>query len=464
MYLLNLEIKNLKLIRELSWSFERAGKPRMWTVFIGKNGLCKTSILRAVAMAATGYVRANQLGEEILSSLPDRRRSDATVEIDARFTFSKDYHESRIYPGLDPRPAEPPVLDSTLRLEPGKRLVSGKSRYSSLSPTPVAPGGTILGAITLGAMTLGSDPVADARTSDLRHWFIAGYGVTRSLPQPGANERHGDPLMSRLNPLFDKGRLVGTGFTDDLEHRAEYVKTLQEILSGEHGLLPHVTDVELRGRGGVRSSEDFIERHRIVFDVGGHEMKIPAVWMSHGYQATMAWVADLVGQIFLEAKSAVPADKMEGIVLIDEIDLHLHPAWQVELIPALKRVFPRLQFIVTTHSPMVLPGLDEDEIVILQEDGEGNVEAIPAPESPALMTGSDIYRTFFGIDRLYPVDLGEALRRYGFLVGNPLRTDDEEHEMHEIQKRLGDHGLDPGWKPVDRRERPRFPGREGNPA
>jgi predicted ATP-binding protein involved in virulence len=178
----------------------------------------------------------------------------------------------------------------------------------------------------------------------------------------------------------------------------------------------------------------------------------------------MAWVADLVGQVFLEAKSPVPAAEMEGIVLIDEIDLHLHPGWQVELIPTLKRVFPRLQFIVTTHSPMVLPGLEQDEIVLLEEDEQGSVYAAPAPASPALMTGSDIYCTFFGIDRLYPVDLGDDLRRYGFLVGNPLRTDEEDQEMRDIRKRLSDHGLDPGWKPVARQERPRFPGRGGSAA
>ena len=101
----------------------------------------------------------------------------------------------------------------------------------------------------------------------------------------------------------------------------------------------------------MRSAADLTQRNRIGLQVGRQELKTPAVWMSHGYQGTMAWIADLVGQIFLEAKSPVPAKEMEGIVLIDEIDLHLHPSWQVELIPALKQVFPRIQFIATTHSP-----------------------------------------------------------------------------------------------------------------
>lgn len=440
MYLTNIHIKNLKLLRDFSWSFERGGEPRMWTVLLGENGLCKTSVLRSIAMAATGYVRANQLAEELIPSLPDRRTvAPLPVEIQARFAFSEEHHPHRTYPGLDPKPASPPVLESRLRLDPGKRLLAGDSCY-------------------LGAPESQTDPVAEARTADLRHWFVAGYGVNRALHKPGASELHADPLMGRLNPLFDKGGLFGTGFADELEYGKEYIETLRDILSGIDetgktiGILPNVSNIELRGRGGVRTSADLIERHRVAFKFNQHEMKVAAVSMSHGYQATMAWIADLVGQIFLEAKAPVPASKMEGIVLIDELDLHLHPTWQVKIVQDLKRVFPRLQFVATTHSPMVLPGLKQDEIVLLEQDEDGSVRAKEAPETPALMTGSDIYRTFFGIERLYPVELGEALRRYGFLVGNPLRTSEEEREMLALRKQLADNGVDPGWEPVERVE------------
>ncbi len=446
MYLTNLHIKNLKLLREFSWSFERDGKPRMWTVFLGENGLCKTSLLRSIAMAATGYVRANQLADELISSFPDRRLAKPTrVAIHAQFSFSEKYHEYRTYPGLDVKPVSPPIIESDLYLEPGNRLLAGESRYSNFPMT-------------------GKDPVAEARMGDLGHWFVAGYGVNRILHKPGASELHSDPLMGRLNPLFDKGAPFGTSFMDELEYRGEYVNTLREILSGVDetgettGLLPHVSDIELRGRGGVRSTADFIQRYRIVFKFRLQEMKVPAVSMSHGYQATMAWIADLVGQIFLEAKGPVLATEMEGIVLIDELDLHLHPTWQVKIVGDLKRVFPRIQFIATTHSPMVLPGLKQDEIVLLKQDDEGSVYPEQAPETPALMTGSDMYRTFFGIDRLYPVELGEALRRYGFLVGNPLRTDEEDKEMLQLQQVLRNHGVDPGWQHVARVPRPRYPG------
>jgi hypothetical protein len=141
---------------------------------------------------------------------------------------------------------------------------------------------------------------------------------------------------------------------------------------------------------------------------------------------------------------------MEGLVLIDELDLHLHPLWQVGLVRALKATFPRIQFVVTTHSPMLLPGLEKDEIIHLKLNEAGNITYELAGKSPALLSGSQIYQTFFGIDRLFPNDTGEALYRYGYIATNPNRTDDEEAEMKRLQRQLQRMGLEPGLQPVDR--------------
>lgn len=416
MYLLDLHISGLKLLRDFSLSLRDAqGHPRMWTVLIGENGLCKTSILQAIAMAASGYVRANQLAD--VPSLPDRRRPDAEVRIRADFTFGETFHGLRQYPGLHTKPHSPPIITSSLSIMPGHNILKGDSRYQ---PSNV---------------TASSDPIEEVRALNLPLWFVAGYGTSRLLPRPLSSDKAEDPILNRLNPLFDRGRLIGTGFADLLGEPHEFAKTLREALVDSQ-LLPRATDVELRGRGGVKSSSDLVEKHRFELKIGGETLKLPATWLSQGYQSTIAWVADIIGQVFSEAGEPVPLADMEGLVLIDELDLHLHPKWQLGLIPTLKRVFPKLQFIVTTHSPMVLPGLSREEVVILGTNKEGNVVAQESPESPALLTGSEIYRIFFGIDRLHPSDLGEALRRYSFLIADPLRSDKEDEEMHDIRERL----------------------------
>lgn len=430
MYLLDLNISGLKLLRDFRLSpTDERGQPRMWTVLIGENGLCKTSILQAIAMAASGYVRANQLAD--VPSLPDRRRADAELSIQASFTFSEAHHGIREYPGLKARPPSPPKITSSINVAPGHNILKGNSRYVSFD----TPDGT--------------DPIEDVRSRNLPLWFVAGYGTSRLLPRPLSSDKAEDPILSRLNPLFDRGRLIGTGFADLLEEPREFARTLREALI-ESQLLPRATDVELRGRGGVKSASDLVEKHRFELKIGAETLKLPATWLSQGYQSTIAWIADIIGQVFSEAGGSVALADMEGLVLIDEIDLHLHPKWQLGLIPTLKRVFPKLQFIVTTHSPMVLPGLSREEVVILSSDEEGNVVAQESPETPALLTGSEIYRLFFGIDRLHPANLGADLQRYSFLIADPLRSDSEDAEMHRLRERLAKAGVDPGWEPVQR--------------
>jgi hypothetical protein len=185
-------------------------------------------------------------------------------------------------------------------------------------------------------------------------------------------------------------------------------------------------------------------------DAQGKRIRVPATWLSQGYQSVIAWLADLVGQILLEAGEPMEAADMEGTVLVDEIDLHLHPTWQVRLIPALKKVFPRLQFIATTHSPMVLPALAAEEIILLSQDEAGSVVAAPSQQSPALLTGSELYGAFFEIRKLYPEALGEKLHRYGYLASDPTRTAQDDETMRSLRKELQEAGVTFDWEPVPR--------------
>ena len=154
--------------------------------------------------------------------------------------------------------------------------------------------------------------------------------------------------------------------------------------------------------------------------------------------------------MFWDAGKPVPLNEMEGLVLIDEIDIHLHPTWQVNLIEALKKTFPRLQFVVTTHSPMILPGLKKEEILRIRRDEKGSVMVEPVNESPAVMTGSELYEAFFRVNGLFVKEVGEQLQRYGYLSGNPYRSDDEDREMTHLQQVLRQAEVLPEWKPVAR--------------
>lgn len=464
MYLRELHVRNLKLLRDVKITFTDAhGKPRPFTVFVGENGLCKTSLLQAIALAASGADRANQVAD--VASYPDLRRPNTSVEIDATFSFSEEYHRQRLYPGLEnARPPHPPLLNTHLWIEPGFDLFNGESslrdqagsRISQAAARVEVPRGGIQRHRSAGSW----DPLADARGRNLPHWFVAGYGVGRTLPAPASvtPDEISSPSRDRLVSLFKVGpRIIGTGFGDILPpERAEAFNAHLEQVFIEHGLLPQARALSLRARGNINSPAERMKAHRLILEIGARRVDVPTIWLSQGYQATMAWVADLVGQIWWEAeKQVVPLDDMEGICLIDEIDLHLHPRWQTSLIGALKKAFPKIQFIATTHSPMVLPGLQQDEVIRLEQDDEGNVIPYLPKEPPALMTGSELYRSFFGIERLEPRELDQKLFEYATLASYPARSADEDKKVRRLLGELRAAGVDPGFEPVPRKAAPK---------
>ncbi len=162
---------------------------------------------------------------------------------------------------------------------------------------------------------------------------------------------------------------------------------------------------------------------------------------------------------------------MQGVVLVDEIDLYLHPVWQATLIPALRRTFPLMQFIVTTHSPVVLSGVAPHEVVRVASYGdEGDVvEVVHHPETgelvpattlrgdgirpdPRMMTGTELYREHFGLPDPTPNPLGDELRRYTTLANDPFRTEKEQQEMLRLRGVLAEGDIKDLPKPERRRK------------
>ena len=97
-------------------------------------------------------------------------------------------------------------------------------------------------------------------------------------------------------------------------------------------------------------------------------------YLSAGYKSCIYLIMGLIKEIeYRFGKESMKADEFDGVVLIDEIDLHLHPTWQARLVEALKTLFPKVQFITTTHSPSILQTLKKEEIIPLTQDDKGNV-------------------------------------------------------------------------------------------
>ena len=112
-----------------------------------------------------------------------------------------------------------------------------------------------------------------------------------------------------------------------------------------------------------------MEDGEYVFQLGSTRVPFPA--LSDGYRAFLGWIGDLLFHVCETCPRGKRLDENQGIVMVDEVDLHLHPAWQAELLPRLAGALPRIQFIATSHSPLLVGSLAWENIVIARQRRNG---------------------------------------------------------------------------------------------
>ena len=146
--------------------------------------------------------------------------------------------------------------------------------------------------------------------------------------------------------------------------------------------------------------------------------------MSSGYAAVLDIINDLI--IRMEAQSGLRAEfDMEGIVLIDEIETHLHLELQKKILPVLTELFPNIQFIITTHSPFILSSLDDAVIYDLENRTlvRNGLKNLPY---------EGIVEGYFRVDALSK-ELREKFERYKALVSKDELSDEEYEEIDHLE-------------------------------
>jgi hypothetical protein len=170
---------------------------------------------------------------------------------------------------------------------------------------------------------------------------------------------------------------------------------------------------------------------RIRYRVGGRS--VPTISLSDGYRSILAMAGDLIWRLLQAFPSSQHPHQEEGVVLIDELDIHLHPAWQREIAGWLRRQFPNLQFIVATHSPMVAAGAGSDALTLRfrLEDGKTRVDRV---ENISAMSVDRILQSrAFGLVSSFSPETQQKIDRYDDLVRKgKRRTEQEEKELDEL--------------------------------
>lgn len=243
-----------------------------------------------------------------------------------------------------------------------------------------------------------------------------------SFKQIDAYDRALDGIQINFDSFFKWFRYLEDVENEELrDNSGNFNRTLEAVRQAIYSLIPAFSNLRVK-RNPLRMT--VIKQ--------GQELIINQ--LSDGEKCLLAIVGDLAIRLAIANPSL--ANPLEGsaVVLIDEIELHLHPKWQREVIPALTRTFPNCQFIITTHSPQVLSQIKPDGIYILEATPEGIVAK--QPESSFGRDSNRILEDVMGVPER-PQEIKDSLRQLFRLIdaGN---LDAAKELRQQIEDEIGE--------------------------
>jgi ABC-type glutathione transport system ATPase component len=176
---------------------------------------------------------------------------------------------------------------------------------------------------------------------------------------------------------------------------------------------------------------------------------VPLRRLGFGYQSQIAWLVDFASRMFESYPDSPNPLAEPAVVLVDEIDLHMHPRWQRQVIGRLTELCPNTQFIVTAHSPLVVQAAAEANIVLLRREGD-HVVIDNDPEVLRNWRVDQILTSeLFGLDSARPPQVEAQLKERRALLAKPKLTSRDRGKLARLEAEIGD--LPAGESAEDRR-------------
>jgi predicted ATP-binding protein involved in virulence len=164
--------------------------------------------------------------------------------------------------------------------------------------------------------------------------------------------------------------------------------------------------------------------------------QVPLRLLSQGSLATLSWVGLLVKRLADVYGDRVVSDKSSatGLVLIDEVDAHLHPEWQRNLIPALAEHFPAIQFIASTHSPLIVGALAAGTVATVKRLEDDQTEVTYSSEFTGWRADQILTSQAFGLESSRDVTTSNRLSEYGKALSK--KSAGEAPDVAESRRRM----------------------------
>ncbi|WGT61754.1 AAA family ATPase [Variovorax paradoxus] len=170
--------------------------------------------------------------------------------------------------------------------------------------------------------------------------------------------------------------------------------------------------------------------------VHAHGRDTPLERLSDGYRSLIAMVLDIMRDML---KAWGDLENARGLVLIDEIETHLHPRWKLRVVSALRKAMPNVQFVATTHDPLCLRGMRDDEVQVFVRDEAHRIEVLSGlPDVRGLRAEQLLTSDYFGLASTADPDVESALEHLALPAGIRSQARDEDIRALQAFKWLGD--------------------------
>ena len=385
--LLSVELSNIRCFENLTLNFaknvEDASAPaEHWVAILGDNATGKSTILRCIALGLCGESHASGLLSDLPGDLIRSGSQEGTIVVRLQDRSTKE------------------SFTITTKLEKGKDTRGSGPEVIRQETSP-------------------------AENFPWKRIFFSGYGTQRALPSDESHE--GYSPLNAVATLFDpKARLMNPEVVFLRQN-----KSVQEKLARQ---ISKILMLDSEKEAAVSSQEKGMI-------VRGGWGSLPLESLSDGYRSTIHWVLDLMGWSILAGQEELGT--AGGIVLIDELEQHLHPRWQRYIVERIRKQFPETQFIITTHTALVASGvidLESAAIVSLSENEESQgvkATVLDRDRLKGLRADQVLASEAFGLMTSLSVESVKAKIRYRELWKKAEdRTPAEETEFKELQSQI----------------------------
>ena len=387
MFLKSIRLKNVKCFSDIALSFEdEHGDIRKRTLLLADNGMGKSTLLKAIALVTGG--------------------SDAIADL------------------LD----EPSdwIRYKTQGCEIAAVLVTteGKEREIRLR---IAPKDTHTDVTVKNKQSI--EWLDEALKKKKKDYFVLGFGASRHLNTVKGRRTNTSRFKNKraqsVATLFDPEAVTTPldSWAMDLDYREDRtgLKIVRKVLSN---LLPEIKFHRIDKQNG-----------HLLFDTP--DGIVPLHCLSDGYLSMAAWMGDLLFRVFENFDNLQEQPlTAKGLLLIDEVDLHLHPKRQRELFAFLDEWLPHFQFVVTTHSPMAAQQAGEGELHFLTRE-RGKIHLYPFSGVPnTLLLHQLVMSPAFGLETDESKEVEDMKNRYRHLRDKADLSSKEREELNQLEAAL----------------------------